>query len=103
MDDPGRCPVCSADVRPWATNIGGAIKGRSFDLFECTDCGVAFAWPLEVPPRLYEALYQHADRLPGYSRYARYARRSEGRDDALRYLADQEDMYWAVATTLGAA
>jgi SAM-dependent methyltransferase len=85
------------------TSVRGAIEGRFFDTFECTDCRTVFAWPLEVPAGLYEAIYQHADRLPGYARYVRYARRSQRRSDALKYLAEQEDMYWAVARTLDAA
>ena len=60
-------------------------------------------WPLEIPEGLYEAIYHHADALEGYSRYARYAQNVAHERNALTYLGDQEDMYWAVGEALRTA
>lgn len=50
---------------------------------------------------LYGAIYRHASRLPGYSRYADYAEGAERAPDPLAYLAGREDSYLAIATVIG--
>jgi SAM-dependent methyltransferase len=101
-EHPDCCPICSSEVRLWSSDVASAIEGESLDTYECVDCRAVMAWPQQAPAGLYEAIYQHADKLPGYSRYVRYARRSQRSRHPLQYLADQEDMYWAVARTLAA-
>jgi SAM-dependent methyltransferase len=75
----------------------GYVHGGHFDVVDCEACGTAAALPQTVPPGLYESIYSHAHAIPSYGRYQRYADEVEGKSDALAYLADQEEAYWAVA------
>jgi SAM-dependent methyltransferase len=81
-------------------DLESAIGGTSVDAYRCRDCNSIFSWPLAVPDGLYDAIYRHSSELAGYSRYARYATHCERARDGLGYLADQEDVYWAVAEVL---
>ena len=94
------CPICGADTELWVKGLGSAIQGNSVDGYRCPDCRSIVSWPLVVPDGLYDAIYRNAQHLPGYCRYVRYARGCESADDALGYLANQEDVYWAVAQVL---
>jgi SAM-dependent methyltransferase len=94
------CPLCSGDTELWVQDLGSAIEGASFDAYRCRACNSIFSWPLAVPAGMYDAVYRHSSQLVGYSRYARYAQHCEHDDDALGYLAGQEDVYWAVAEVL---
>jgi SAM-dependent methyltransferase len=49
---------------------------------------------------LYRSIYVHAARLPGYSRYAEYAKEASNAPDALAFLARREDSYRAIALAL---
>jgi len=78
----------------------GYIEPSVYDIYNCTGCGSAFAWPLETDGRVYELIYANADRVPGYDRYAAYAKAVRDADDPLGYLASREDSYWAVSDFL---
>jgi SAM-dependent methyltransferase len=94
------CPVCGGDTELWVNDLESAIGGASVDAYRCRACNSIFSWPLVVPDGLYDAIYRHSSELAGYSRYARYAEHCEDAEDGLGYLADQEDVYWAVAEVL---
>ena len=94
------CPVCHGDTELWVQDLESAIGGASVDAYRCRVCNSIFSWPLAVPDGLYDAIYRHSSELAGYSRYARYAEHCERARDGLGYLADQEDVYWAVAEVL---
>ena len=94
------CPVCGGDTELWVHDLESAIGGTSVDAYRCQACNSVFSWPLAVPDGLYDAIYQHSSQLAGYARYARYAEHCEHARDGLEYLADQEDVYWAVAEVL---
>jgi SAM-dependent methyltransferase len=97
---PVACPLCGGDTELWVHDLDSAIEGASVDAYRCRSCNSIFSWPLVVPDGLYDAVYVHSTELAGYSRYARYAEHCEHDDDALGYLAGQEDVYWAVAEVL---
>jgi SAM-dependent methyltransferase len=94
------CPVCGGDTELWVHDLESAIGGASVDAYRCRACNSIFSWPLVVPDCLYDAIYRHSSQLAGYARYARYAEHCEHAGDGLAYLADQEDVYWAVAEVL---
>lgn len=94
------CPLCGGDTELWVHDLESAIGCASVDAYRCQACNSIFSWPLVVPDGLYDAIYRHSSELAGYSRYARYAEHCEHAVDGLGYLADQEDVYWAVAEVL---
>jgi 2-polyprenyl-3-methyl-5-hydroxy-6-metoxy-1,4-benzoquinol methylase len=50
--------------------------------------------------QVYEKIYQSGDKLPLYDRYWKYKNAVKCSDNPLQYLADNEEMYWAVKNTL---
>jgi len=73
-----------------------------FELRECAVCGASHAWPLIGDDAVYERIYKQISLVPGYNRYDHYAREVLRQRDALSYLSDQEETYWAVAEHLRA-
>jgi len=102
VESPQACPLCGGYPELWVPDLQTAITGGSVDAYRCRDCNSVFSWPLVIPTGLYDAIYRNASRLVGYTRYARYAERSQRAEDPLGYLARQEDVYWAVAEVLAA-
>ena len=96
------CPVCDANAALAFPSHPGYRRGQSYDIYTCPACGVAFADPLRSDPAVYEAIYAHAGRVPGYERYARYAATVASSRSPLRLLARSEDVYFAIAQTLAA-
>lgn len=75
------------------------MPGR-FAIHECAWCDLQFATPAQVPPGIYEHIYRNIAVLPGYARYAAYAREIVNQTDPLGWLAYQEDVYWFVRSVL---
>jgi SAM-dependent methyltransferase len=49
---------------------------------------------------MYEAIYQNAELIPGYSRYRAYAAAIKFVPNPLKFLSSAEPMYWAVSDLL---
>lgn len=99
--NPQRCALCGGESTIVYRDHPGYQVGMRYDIARCPVCSTAFALPLQVDEKIYETIYANIDRVPGYMRYANYARRVAGESDALGYLAGAEDVYWAIASRLG--
>jgi SAM-dependent methyltransferase len=98
------CPACGACAARRVGNVGGYVRGPTFEVFECTSCRSQSVTPRDVPTGLYDAIYANASVIDGgYDRYVRYAEGIKGQDAPLDWLASQEDMYWGVRRALDAA
>jgi SAM-dependent methyltransferase len=87
------CPVCTGAGVVVSGEFDGYVEGYRVSILECSECSLRYSSRLDVPPRLYEAIYRNADVLPGYDRYARYAREIRASPDPLAYLAASELPY----------
>lgn len=94
------CPLCGRPVHVRTAQHVGYAEHLRFDLLECAGCEVSFANPTQFDARLYEWIYSQPQRVPGYVRYAAYARAVERASDPLATLCGLEDMYFAVARTI---
>jgi len=92
------CPLCGAMV--WSRHPAqpGYRLGLSFEVLHCTGCNTSFAHPLVVDTAIYDAIYSHPEQIPGYDRYAVYARRVSEVDDPMGFLARSEDVYWSISS-----
>jgi SAM-dependent methyltransferase len=79
------------------TQQQGYQRPSLFSIVHCGTCGAAHALPLETSSAVYELIYERAHLLPGYDRYARYARDVKHAHDPLAYLSAREDVYWSIA------
>ena len=94
------CPICSAKAHLIYASYPGYRKPETYDLFECCYCHLQFAWPFSVPAGIYENIYRLADIIPGYSRYAEYAKAVGVGSAPLEYLAAVEPMYWFISRAM---
>ena len=95
------CALCGAMAsRAYAGHPGYQLPSR-YDIWACARCDTKFAEPLVADEGVYDLVYRNIEHVRGYARYARYARTVKYRRDPLRYLADEEDSYWAIAQFLG--
>jgi 2-polyprenyl-3-methyl-5-hydroxy-6-metoxy-1,4-benzoquinol methylase len=84
-----------------AVAVPGYQQGKSYGIRECAGCGAVMATPLQSPAEIYQHIYTQPERIPGYARYAAYAKIVESIEQPLAYLASQEECYWAIADALG--
>jgi SAM-dependent methyltransferase len=98
---PAACVACGEQVTDGGTVVRGYRDGSSFLVRACAGCGTSFADAAGTDlGALYKAIYEHAERLPGYSRYAAYAAGAQVARDPLAYLAEREASYRAIARVL---
>lgn len=94
------CPVCSGAVDLLRRAHPGYRAPDTYDLYACPFCDLQFAWPFKAGGDIYEGIYRQPERVPGYARYAQYAREVASADRPLAHLASKEAMYWFVATAV---
>lgn len=94
------CGICGARAPRIYKRHAGFIAPSEFDVYQCERCDTTFASFEVAEPTLYDAIYSRAHLLPGYDRYKRYAAGVAQADDPLAWLAEQEDVYWAVKQAL---
>ena len=94
------CRICGRPTELLSSSQPGYREGARYDIRRCSHCQLHVASPLRSDPAIYDAIYRQRDSVPGYSRYAMFAKAVLEVSDPLRYLADSEDCYWAVAQTL---
>jgi len=95
------CGICGKTASLRHSRHPGYFVGQSFDIYHCSHCNTSQAWPREVDPAVYEVIYKRAAEIPGYDRYMAYAMAIGRERDPLDYLADKEDIYWAIREVLG--
>lgn len=98
--NPFECPVCAGPAKIAHHLEDGYQKGMSFDVFHCQYCGLSYTDHVGSSAKLYDLIYRYGCRVPGYDRYHRYAETVRNVQDPLKYLADSEESYWAVARYL---
>jgi SAM-dependent methyltransferase len=104
MSDPpsARCGLCGADAVLRCPDHTGYQQPAAYQIYHCPGCLAAFARPGTVDGALYDRIYSQAARIPGYDRYLHYAERVLREPEALAWLAEEEDVYWAIRQVLGA-
>lgn len=94
------CIICRKQAQKEIENFNGYIEGKTYDIYYCTFCNTSFAWPHIVDNLIYDYIYRDPEIIPGYFRYALYAKKIKSQKNALDYLADKEAMYYAVKKIL---
>lgn len=94
------CAICGAAAARRYAGHAGYVAGSVFDIHHCAGCGAAFALPRGDAAYVYQLIYSHAERTPGYSRYSQYAGRIGSESNPLAFLAGSEDVYWGAADAL---
>jgi SAM-dependent methyltransferase len=95
-----QCQICGCDQSTTTNQIEGYRKGAFFDIYECTQCGVSWAGPLEADNEIYNAIYRNAEYIGGYNGYIKIANSIKSKSNPLRYLMYAGEPYFFVATIL---
>ncbi|HEY2675033.1 MAG TPA: class I SAM-dependent methyltransferase [Rugosimonospora sp.] len=90
------CPTCGTASDRVSGDFDGYVEGYRVCVLECPRCMLRFSSRLDVPGGLYDAIYQHTGKLPGYDRYAGYAAAVTRHPQPLDLLASCELPYWYV-------
>jgi len=91
-----QCCLCNQEADCKNDQQPGYQQSSSFEIYHCSHCSTAFAWPMDVNHQLYELIYSKIDQIHGYERYARYATDILYSDTPLEYLSDKEEIYWGI-------
>ncbi|UEG50571.1 class I SAM-dependent methyltransferase [Ferruginibacter lapsinanis] len=97
-----KCIVCNQDASKVLENYKGYQEGEDFDIYYCSSCNTSFSSPHSVNDKIYDYIYSQSDVVPGYNRYALYAKEILNTKNALDYLANKEAMYFSIRETLAA-
>jgi len=92
------CPVCSNEAaRCVHCAYPGYREPELYDIYECDVCGTSYAvGDVTCLGEIYEAIYRQIDEVPGYRRYAQFARTVAGCASPLDMLAEQELTYYGI-------
>lgn len=94
------CHICGNKALLKYSGHPGYKMPEVFDIFHCSTCDTSFADPLTVDDKIYEDIYINMESIPGYQRYLQYASSVLHFKEPLNYLAQTEDVYWAVKSYL---
>ena len=94
------CPLCQSAASMLADAFPGYQEGGRYQVFECVYCDIQFVHPMAVHNQLYEAIYRHADHLPGYHRYSSYRAEIATQPNPLGWLSAQEPAFWFIQSEL---
>ena len=91
-----RCRICRSVAHLRFAGHPGYVLGTTYDIYECVGCDASFVSPLQADDRIYEHIYQHAAAISGYDRYDRYATMVRQVSNPRTWLANREDVYYAI-------
>jgi len=94
------CLLCGGKASLKHNEYPGYQKPNTYKIYHCPVCNSAFSLPGEDTSVIYENIYKNGDRVPGYSRYWRYARIIKKVSRPLDYLAESHEDYWSVREAL---
>ena len=95
-----KCLLCDGEAVLKYENMKGYIDGMSFDIYECQNCLASFVDPLKSDDKIYNYIYDQAEKISGYMRYYRYANLVKKVKNPLAILAESENVYWGVKQAL---
>jgi SAM-dependent methyltransferase len=94
------CRICGGQTNLIARNQPCFQAPKTFDVGDCPWCDTRFVACPETNNEVYELIYNNASLVPGYDRYSRYAAALPWAPDPLRYLSQQEDVYWSIKESI---
>jgi 2-polyprenyl-3-methyl-5-hydroxy-6-metoxy-1,4-benzoquinol methylase len=89
------CLICGESSVSFLRPIPGYAGGHH-NVYFCSNCDSQQAPDEPLPKELYNWMYRDAEVLGGYNRYFALAKGVLRAAHPLDYLAESEDMYWAV-------
>ncbi len=93
------CLLCGKDSKLKDANWTGYQSPQLFNIYHCDHCGTSFSFPQVTDSDIYNFIYRHSSKLPGYRRYQNFADTINIQNNPLQFLAEEE-IYWGIAKVL---
>lgn len=71
-----------------------------FEIYYCPTCNTSFSMPRDDSNGIYELIYKNGSKVRWYERYWNYAKAVKNENKPLNFLAESEDIYWAVKESI---
>lgn len=71
-----------------------------FEIYYCPACNTSFSMPRDESKGIYELIYKNGSKVRWYERYWNYAKAVKNENKPLNFLAESEDIYWAVKESI---
>jgi SAM-dependent methyltransferase len=97
---PNKCLLCGETAILRAEKFPGYKEPEIYSIYHCSTCNTSFSLPRVDTTAVYNLIYSHGNKVPGYSRYWDYKNTVKVHPDPLIFLKDIEAMYWGVITAL---
>jgi SAM-dependent methyltransferase len=94
------CQICGGSAELRHKEFPGYQDPDTFKIYHCSFCNTSFSLPKVETTSIYENIYKNGNRVPGYSRYWRYAQIIKKFANPLDFLAETKDTYWGVKEAL---
>ena len=91
-----KCLICNNLAELIHKDFPGYQKPFKFYIYHCKYCNTSFSLPRTDAYLIYEKIYKNVKNIPGYDRYWYYAENIKNQTKPLRYLCENEDIYWAI-------
>jgi SAM-dependent methyltransferase len=95
------CELCGKKAKMVEQFFQGYMEDDFFEIFFCKKCYTSFTVNNNGGlNRIYDLIYQYAEKVPGYDRYYRYYDTIKNEEDPMNFLASAEESYWVVKDAL---
>ena len=95
-----KCLLCGAVAELSDEKYPGYQEPDTFDIYHCPTCYTSFSLPRVDTENIYNLIYHKGMEMPGYDRYWHYKNVVKTHTDALQFLYEAEESYWAPITVL---
>ena len=94
------CILCNDVAKIKYENYPGYQIPFKYDIYHCESCNTSFSTPRNETNGIYELIYKNGADVRWYDRYWKYAETVKTVANPLKYLAQSEEIYWAIKKTL---
>lgn len=95
-----KCCLCSEEAVLKYENYPGYQIPSVFDIYYCPSCNTSFSVPRCESNEIYNLIYKNGPAVRWYDRYWENAEAVKIERNPLDYLAESEEIYWAVKESL---
>jgi len=94
------CLLCGAPSELKYKSYPGYKMPSTYDIYYCNSCFTSFSNPQGDVGDIYNLIYNNGKEVRWYDRYWMYSQAVKEVNNPLNYLAEKEDIYWAIKKTL---
>lgn len=94
------CLLCGGSSKLKHKAYPGYQIPSAYEIYYCPTCNTSFSMPRDESNGIYELIYKNGSKVRWYERYWNYAKAVKNENKPLNFLAESEDIYWAVKESI---